>query len=123
MFRTGLSLVVVVVLLAAAGCTMCCHPYDYCGPVHDDQGFTSCSTHARAGSILAGGSDVTVSESPKEARRPARVVSTTKQVVQQTAASTDIPIPSATAEPSSETSKLLPASGWTARRPTVEITR
>jgi hypothetical protein len=43
---------VVAVLFFAAGCTMCCHPYDKCGPVYDDcSGHPYCSS-GRAGSIL-----------------------------------------------------------------------
>jgi hypothetical protein len=36
--------------LLSAGCTMCCHPYDYCGPVYDGG---QCSNE-RAGSVLDG---------------------------------------------------------------------
>ena len=54
MFRMALGLGVVAVLLAVAGCTMCCHPYDYCGPVYDDCGYHSCSPCSRAGSVLSG---------------------------------------------------------------------
>jgi hypothetical protein len=35
-----------------SGCTIPCHPYDYCGPVHDGSG-QYCS-NVRAGSILNG---------------------------------------------------------------------
>ncbi|MGA2796295.1 MAG: hypothetical protein ABSE63_01820 [Thermoguttaceae bacterium] len=35
------------------GCTMCCHPYDYNGPVYDCNG--QCASNVRAGSILEGG--------------------------------------------------------------------
>ena len=38
-------------LIMAAGCAMCAHPYDYCGPVIDDP--QACCPNARAGSILA----------------------------------------------------------------------
>jgi hypothetical protein len=34
------------------GCTMCCHPYDYNGPVYDCNG--QCASNVRAGSILEG---------------------------------------------------------------------
>lgn len=40
-------------ILVAAGCRMCAHPYDYCGPVVDDP--QACCPNARAGSILATG--------------------------------------------------------------------
>jgi hypothetical protein len=42
-------------MLLAAGCTMCAHPYDYCGPVVDGPCACSCDPLARSGSILSGG--------------------------------------------------------------------
>jgi hypothetical protein len=45
-------LAAIAVLAFSSGCTMCCHPYDNCGPVFDEStGHPLCST-ARAGSIL-----------------------------------------------------------------------
>src|SRR3972149_1711971 len=44
------SAVVMGLVAFCAGCTMCCHPYDYCGPVYDNCG--QCGSGARAGSIL-----------------------------------------------------------------------
>jgi len=41
-------------LLAAAGCTMCAHPYDYCGPVVDGSCACPCDTRVRTGSVLSG---------------------------------------------------------------------
>lgn len=41
------------------GCTMCCHPYDYNGPVYDCNG--QCASNARAGSILEGADMETMS--------------------------------------------------------------
>lgn len=67
MLRTASGLSVVAILLAAAGCTMCCHPYDYCGPVYDSPGCQSCGSHSRAGSILAGEPELT--ESPEMVER------------------------------------------------------
>jgi hypothetical protein len=46
---------VAVVLAVAAGCTMCCHPYDYCGPVYDDSCGEPYCSNVRAGSILESG--------------------------------------------------------------------
>ena len=43
------------------GCTMCCHPYDYNGPVYDNSG--QCLSNVRAGSILEGGDMETISDS------------------------------------------------------------
>ncbi len=55
MFRTVFGLA--TILLACSGCTMCCHPYDYSGPVYGGSGCgSSCSSQrSRAGSILDGG--------------------------------------------------------------------
>lgn len=53
MFRTFLGLGSVAVLVAAAGCNMCCHPYDRSGPVYSEDG---CQSSGRAGSILDGNS-------------------------------------------------------------------
>jgi hypothetical protein len=50
---SGLGLIWVV--LSGAGCTMCCHPYDDCGPVYDVCGGRPVCSHARCGSILEGG--------------------------------------------------------------------
>jgi hypothetical protein len=54
MFRMALGLSLVA-LCCAGGCTMCCHPYDYSGPVYSKDDCPSCgsSGHCRAGSILA----------------------------------------------------------------------
>jgi hypothetical protein len=146
MLRTRLSLGVVAVLMTAAGCTMCCHPYDYCGPVHTDHGCQSCSTRARTGSILAETSDV--APSLELAHRPVpsnavadkslhrqiqgdirpgdvpgsqQIVSVTDRVVDPSASPADSP--QVAAQPSSEASKPLSAAGWTARRPTPESAR
>jgi hypothetical protein len=58
---------VVAMILFSAGCKMCCHPYDRCGPVYDNcTGHPYCSC-ARAGSILS--------------NPPARVEGTTSEEV------------------------------------------
>jgi hypothetical protein len=51
MFRTVLGLSSVAILLAAAGCCMCSHPYDNSGPVYSQDGSES-SGSSRVGSIL-----------------------------------------------------------------------
>jgi hypothetical protein len=53
--KLGIAGVVAVCLLSATGCTMCCHPYDNCGPVYDEASGRSYCTQSRAGSILDGG--------------------------------------------------------------------
>jgi hypothetical protein len=45
---------VLALLILSSGCTMCCHPYDQCGPVYEDSCGAFCS-NTRAGSILDGG--------------------------------------------------------------------
>ena len=146
MRRMALGLGGAVVLLAAAGCTMCCHPNDYCGPVYEGGRCQSCSLHSRAGSILAGTTEI--EPSPDLAQRPAQnqtvsnaslrrqvhgdtkpgdvpgseqILSVTDRVV---GSSTDSDGGSQLAsDPSSESSKPLSSQGWTARRPTFDITR
>lgn len=41
-------------LLAATGCTMCAHPYDYSGPVVDGCCGCPCDPLSRTGSVLSG---------------------------------------------------------------------
>jgi hypothetical protein len=53
--KLGIAGVVAVCLLSATGCTMCCHPYDNCGPVYDEASGRSYCSQSRAGSILDGG--------------------------------------------------------------------
>ena len=159
MVRTALGLGVMAVLLAAAGCTMCCHPYDYCGPVYEGDGCQSCSLHSRAGSILASAPEIT--PSPDMVRRPVRNQTASdvsrgrvqtqsvsdaslRSQVQAERRAGDVPgseqIVSVTdrvvgsspdsdgdsqlaSESSAEPARPLSTKGWTARRPTPEITR
>jgi hypothetical protein len=49
-----ITLAGILSLLAfCTGCTMCCHPFDSCGPVYDGCG--QCGSNVRAGSVLPGG--------------------------------------------------------------------
>jgi hypothetical protein len=57
MTRTLFGLGSLVVLMIFSGCTMCCHPYDYNGPVYSHGGCSHCSSHSRVGSILEDGDD------------------------------------------------------------------
>jgi hypothetical protein len=52
--KLAIAGVVAVCLLSATGCTMCCHPYDNCGPVYDEASGRSYCDQSRAGSILEG---------------------------------------------------------------------
>ena len=54
MVRAIFGLGLVAVFIGLAGCTMCCHCDDRCGPVYD-HGCQTCCPSARAGSILEGG--------------------------------------------------------------------
>ncbi|HEY4761591.1 MAG TPA: hypothetical protein VIH42_13500 [Thermoguttaceae bacterium] len=53
MFGKFASAGVLGLLALCVGCTMCCHPYDYSGPVYDSSGQSI--SDVRAGSILIGG--------------------------------------------------------------------
>ena len=53
MHRTGLLFTVAALLAVSAGCSMCSHPHDYCGPTFDRGSDQSCDPIARAGSILS----------------------------------------------------------------------
>lgn len=145
MRRTALGLGVLAVLLVITGCTMCCHPYDYCGPVFHGGGCQACSPHGRVGSILSEASEL--APLPPESSRPEggtlshadienhvrgemrqddvpgsqKIVSITDQVVEPPIPSAD---PPQVADGSSlEPSKVLPSQGWMARRPTTERLR
>lgn len=137
MFRTTLGWCSVAVLLTLAGCTMCCHPYDNCGPVLDN-GCNSCSTHARAGSILDGTPQPVMAETHAESLGNAqakahgtarlgyvagseKIISVTDRVVKP---STTVGGTSEiAADTATESAKPLPAAGWTARRPAADMQR
>jgi hypothetical protein len=146
MVRRTFGLGVVAILLASAGCRMCGHPYDYCGPVYDSGDCQPCGSHSRAGSILSGTPEITSSPdlaerglrgktmSPASLRnevqgemRPGdvpgseRIVSVTDRVVEPSTPSADSP--QVSADLSTEPSKSLPAKGWMARRPTSDFSR
>jgi hypothetical protein len=71
MIRTALILGCSALLIAATGCTMCCHPYDQSGPVFSEDG-TSSSMHSRVGSILGGSSQSSsLGATPRPAALPA----------------------------------------------------
>ncbi len=53
MHRTGLLCTVAALLAVSAGCRMCSHPNDYCGPTFDRGSCQSCDPIARSGSILS----------------------------------------------------------------------
>ena len=149
MLRTGFGLGVLAALLMAAGCRMCAHPYDYCGPVYSDYGCQTCSPYARAGSILVGSPEMIpsaelVQGSPEQGEavsrasvdkqqlqvdvRPGdvpgseRIVSVTDRVVESPAS------PSNPSQVAAEWAAEGPepsaaAKRWTARRPTPQVTR
>ena len=53
MRRTVFALTAIVLVAAATGCSMCAHPYDYCGPMFTGGNCEACNPDARAGSILS----------------------------------------------------------------------
>jgi hypothetical protein len=59
-----------VLLVAATGCTMCDHPYDYCGPTFTGECGQTCNPLARAGSILSPSIEVTTSGGTAMAKEP-----------------------------------------------------
>jgi hypothetical protein len=61
MRRTCLAGCFAALLAAAAGCTMCDHPYDYCGPTFTGECGQTCNPLARAGSILSPPVEITTS--------------------------------------------------------------
>jgi hypothetical protein len=78
MTRTVSSMAVALVVLATAGCCMCCRPYDHCGPVYQGCGGCSCRSQPRAGSILDGSvasGTVMTGSTSTGAPHPARVPS------------------------------------------------
>ena len=142
MIRTVLGLSVVAVLLTVAGCRMCQHPYDYCGPVYD-RGCDACCPDCRAGSILSGSHEMAPSPSPaqrivqsepvsresllqnvRDDLQPGYVAGSEQimSVTDQAVGSSDDSFELAS-EPSTNPSQSLPTTGWTARRPTPAVTR
>jgi hypothetical protein len=88
------------------GCTMCCHPYDECGPVYDATGGHSYCASARAGSILDDGASSSKSEAaveegspgpnaaptgPTPAESEPKILSITDRKVGETAAVAEVP--------------------------------
>lgn len=55
MSQSNLLWVAAGLLLLSAGCSMCAHPYDDCGPVYTDGDCSNCMPLARTNSILAMG--------------------------------------------------------------------
>ena len=130
MLRIAMGLSVAAALLAATGCTMCCHPYDYCGPVYDSCGGHPCSLYYRAGSILAG-----TPELPEQVQHTIQDKSPLSVVAGGQMQAGDVPgseqivsVTDRVVEPAASldgstrvASEPLPAKGWTARRPTLEV--
>lgn len=110
MLRTALGLGVVTVLMAAAGCTMCCHPNDYCGPVQDGcgcQACPSCPSRTREGSILSGMSQMPQSHGtiqsremmPSQELTPSPDPMPTREVSPSPSTETMTPVPETTRRP------------------------
>ena len=63
MRRICLAGCLAALLFAATGCTMCDHPYDYCGPTFTGECGQTCNPLARAGSVLSPPIEITTSSS------------------------------------------------------------
>ena len=53
MVRTRIAWPLVALIALSAGCAMCAHPYDYCGPTFTGECGQACDPMARAGSRLS----------------------------------------------------------------------
>jgi hypothetical protein len=111
MVRRVMAWSLVAIISAIVGCRMCCHPYDYCGPVWD-RGCQSCCPHVRAGSVLAGGDcSETMSQGPQHAPESGKLISTNERIVE----------PSDTAQmqtgprPSADSAAPVLSEGWNVR--------
>jgi hypothetical protein len=58
MVRSAFALAAVALATLTAGCRMCAHPYDYCGPVLSQGDCQVCMPGVRACSILMPGGSV-----------------------------------------------------------------
>jgi len=57
-------------MLVSAGCTMCSHPYDYCGPVVCGSCTSPCDPRTRTGSVLGGGEGLAVADAGQVVGQP-----------------------------------------------------
>jgi hypothetical protein len=101
--------------LVATGCTMCCHPYDECGPTFTGGCPDQCSSLVRAGSILSGPAYVP-SERPAPPPAPGQVkpLSPSNTPSLEPAPEEKQPAPSGTwksAKPSSASLRSIPTDG------------
>jgi len=53
MVRTRIAWPLVALIALTAGCAMCAHPYDYCGPTFTGECGQTCDPMARAGTRLS----------------------------------------------------------------------
>ena len=91
MHRTGLICTVAALLAVSAGCRMCSHPNDYCGPTFDRGSCQSCDPLARSGSVLSppingggggGGCESCATQASPDEQRPAgKIISVTDERV------------------------------------------
>lgn len=96
MFCRALGLGLLAVLVSSSvGCRMCCHPYDYCGPVYqgDGQCQSCCSGHARVGSVLDPASGRSLGQHEDGAPHRAKVQTPTPASSEGRAAPAEVPTP------------------------------
>jgi len=53
MYRAICALALLATVAMASGCTMCAHPFDYCGPMFTGGCGEQCDPNARAGSVCS----------------------------------------------------------------------
>jgi len=129
MYRTGIALIAVAWIAFSAGCRMCAHPYDYCGPVDTGCADNCCPNGPRAGSLFAMGA-ATPSGGEIDYRMeatPSILESDTEAAPAEPSTEESIPPPSLSEpisdldEPSAEEdgprlTSAVETPGWTARR-------
>jgi hypothetical protein len=99
MVRATTCWAVVALVAVTAGCTMCDHPYDYCGPTVSGRCGPACGAEPRAGSILSPGAIAGPEISSEQ------VVSVSDDVVPQPVA------------PGEQSQRPTARNRWTARPP------
>jgi hypothetical protein len=127
MLRMGFGLAALFVLISSVGCQMCCHPYLQCGPVYSGNHCQSCCTNSREGSVLDGSTQLPATTDLAKASGTTekaklgivagseKIISVKDRVVEHSPSKSAEP-PQLSLESVRESTKPLPANGWTARR-------
>jgi len=105
MLRTRIAWPLLALIVLTAGCAMCAHPFDYCGPTFTGECGQTCDPMARAGSRLSPPLEPMLDETPatnkaaagKEEKSP--TAAATEEQPQATKESTGEPAPESLPEP------------------------